>query len=58
MITHIMGPVDMAEKDRLTKAVDVAADLAKHHGARLTLISVSGGLQGRVSHCRGEFRQD
>jgi len=55
MFTHIMVPVDMAEKDRLTKAVDVAADLAKHHGARLTLISVSGGLQGRVSHYHSEY---
>lgn len=50
MYKHIMVPVDLAEKDTLGKAVQVAADLARHYSARMTLVSVSGGLQAKVSH--------
>ena len=50
-----MVPVDLAEKDTLTKAIATAADLARHYGARLTLVSVSGGLQARVSHSNAEY---
>ena len=55
MFKHIMVPVDLAEKETLKKAVRVAADLAKHYDARLTLVSVSGGLQGKVSHSNKEY---
>ncbi len=55
MFKHIMVPVDLAEKDTLTKAATVAADLAGHYGARLTLVSVSGGLQAKVSHSLTEY---
>ncbi|QGX99602.1 universal stress protein [Roseovarius faecimaris] len=55
MFKRIMVPVDMATADTLTHAVDVAADLAKHYGATLGLISVSGGLQGRVSHSHERY---
>lgn len=55
MFQHIMAPVDLAEKDRLQKAVQVAADLAGHYQARMTLVSVSGGLQGKVSHSHEEY---
>ena len=55
MFRHIMVPVDLAEKDKLQKAVQVAADLARHYGARITLVSVSGGLQGKVSHSHDEY---
>ena len=55
MYSHIMVPVDLAEKEGLQKAVQVAADLALHYGARMTLVSVSGGLQGKVSHSHAEY---
>ena len=55
MYTHIMVPVDLAEKDRWQHAIDIACDLAQHYRARLTLVSVSGGLQGRVSHSDQEY---
>lgn len=55
MFRRIMVPVDMAVAKSLTHAVDVAADLAKHYGASLGLISVSGGLQGRVSHSHERY---
>ena len=55
MFKHIMVPVDLAEKDALHKAVWVAADLARHYGARMNLVSISGGLQGNVSHSHEEY---
>ena len=55
MFKHIMVPVDLAEKGTLQKAERVAADLAGHYGARLTLVSVSGGLQAKVSHSHKEY---
>ena len=55
MFTHIMVPVDLAEKESWQRAVDVACDLASHYDARITLVSVSGGLQGKVSHSQAEY---
>ncbi len=55
MYKHIIVPIDLAEKDSLQRAVEVAADLAKHYGARMTLVSVSGGLQAKVSHSHEEY---
>jgi len=50
-----MVPVDLAEKASLTKAVEVAAGLARLYKARITLVSVSGGLQAKVSHSHEEY---
>jgi len=55
MFTHIMVPVDLAEKENWADAIRVACDLAAFYGASLTLVSVSGGLQGKVSHYSGEY---
>lgn len=50
MFEHILVPIDLAEKERWARAVDVAGDLAQRYGAWMTLVSVAGGLQGKVSH--------
>ena len=55
MFKHIMVPIDLAEKDKLLKATEVAAGLARQYRAKLTLVSVSGGLQARVSHSSKEY---
>lgn len=55
MYKHIMVPIDMADTESLAHAVEVAADLVRHYQARMTLVSVSGGLQGRVSHYHSEY---
>lgn len=55
MFKHIMVPVDLSVQDTLSKAMDVAADLAGYYGARMTLISVSGGLQAKVSHSTEKY---
>lgn len=50
MFTQILVPVDMAEKEACTGALRIAADMARLYGAGATLVSVTGGLQARVSH--------
>lgn len=55
MFKEILVPVDLAEKKMLQKAVYVAADLAKHYAAKITLVSVVGGLQQKVSNSSGEY---
>ena len=57
MYTHIMVPVDLADTEPLAKALSTAADLARHYEARLTLVSISGGLQSKVSNSSTEFSQ-
>ncbi len=55
MFKHIMVPFDLAEKDMWQRAISVACDLTAHYNARMTLVSVSGGLQGKVSHSSEEY---
>ena len=55
MFRHIMVPVDLAERDSIDFALGVACDLARHYDARITLVSVSGGLQGKISHWHEEY---
>jgi len=55
MYTHILVPVDMAHSDDLKKAVQTAADLAKLYDAKVTLVSVVGGLQAKVSNSSGKY---
>lgn len=55
MFKHIMVPVDLAEVDSLKTAIGVALDLAAHYKARITFVSVSGGLNARVSHSTAEY---
>jgi len=65
MFKHILVPVDLAEKSSVLRAVSVASDQAKLYSAKLTLISVAGGLQAKVSHSSvkyakllGEFAEE
>jgi len=55
MFKHIMVPVDLAQKDKWERGISVACDLARHYGAGMTLVSVTGGLQARVSHSSAEY---
>ena len=55
MYKHIMIPVDLAEKARVIGAIDIAADLARHYQAGMTLVSVTGGIQGKISHSTAEY---
>ena len=55
MFKHILVPVDLAEKDTLGKAIRVAADQARHFGIGITFVSVTGGLQAKVSHSKARY---
>lgn len=50
MFNHILVPVDLAEKGTVLRAIAVASDQARLYSAQLTLVSVTGGLQAKVSH--------
>lgn len=55
MFRKIVVPVDLSEKDSLRKALEVAADQAKLYDAEVTLVSVVGGLQAKVSNSSGKY---
>lgn len=57
MFKHIMVPFDLSAKDKWAKAVKIAADIARQQGSRMTLVSVGGGINGKVSHSIGEYRR-
>lgn len=55
MFTHIMVPYDLSAKDTLERSVKVAGDLARLYKAKLTLVSITGGLNSIVSHSTTEY---
>ncbi|WP_338549351.1 universal stress protein [Roseovarius phycicola] len=57
MFKHILVPVDLDEKDNVQRAIAVASDQAKLYSAKLTLISVTGGLQAKMSHSSVKYAQ-
>lgn len=57
MFSTIMVPVDLVHKDSLGKALDVAGDLAKRHGARIRIASVGGEVPSELGHTPGEFTE-
>lgn len=50
MFKHIMIPVDMAHEENMERAAKAAADLAKLHDAKLTMVSISGGPLAGKAH--------
>jgi len=55
MFKKIVAPVDLAHKAELGRGLGVAVDLAKHYGATLTLIGVTGTGPGNVAHNPDEY---
>lgn len=55
MFQHIMAPVDLGHLDKLRRALDTAADLAKHYGADLTYVSITAATPGKLAHNPEEF---
>ncbi len=52
---NIMIPVDLEHIETLEKALGVAADLAQHYSAALTVVSVTSPAPGSVAHNPAEF---
>jgi len=57
MYTRIMVPVDLAHVERLQKALDSAADLAKHYKIPVTYVAVGTTLPGEVAHTPQEYEK-
>lgn len=52
----IMVPVDLAHAGNLEKALNTAADLAKHYGASVVYVSVSTTAPSAIAHTPAEFK--
>ena len=50
MYREIMVPVDLAHEATLAHALAVAADLARHWGARITYVGVTSPVPGALAH--------
>ena len=55
MYKKILVPVDLAHLERLEKALQSAADLARHYGAGLCYVGVTANTPGPVAHNPQEF---
>ena len=55
MYTHIMVPVDLAHTETLGKALQTAADLAKHYSCPVTYVGVTMSAPTSVAHNPEEF---
>ena len=57
MFRKIMAPVDLAHADKIGKALDAAADAAKHYDAELIYVGVTTALPGAVAHNPQEYER-
>ena len=55
MYTHTMVPVDLAHTETLGKALQTAADLAKHYSCPVTYVGVTMSAPTSVAHNPEEF---
>lgn len=55
MFTHILSPVDLAHVDRLSRALEVTADLARHYDITVTYVAVTSPQPGKLAHSPEEF---
>lgn len=55
MFTRIMAPVDLAHIERLGRALDCAADLAKHYDIPIFYVGVTSAAPSQVAHNPEEF---
>ena len=57
MFNQIMAPVDLAHVERLGRALDCAADLAKHYNVPITYVGVTSSTPTQLAHSPEEFGQ-
>jgi nucleotide-binding universal stress UspA family protein len=55
LFSKIMVPVDLAHVSRLTRALKVAADLARHYDAEICYVAVTASTPGPLAHNPQEF---
>ena len=57
MYKNIMVPVDLGHVDKLGKALTTAADLAKHYGAKITYVGVTGTAPSAAARSPEEYAE-
>lgn len=57
MFKTILVPVDLAHKDKLTKALDVAADQAENDQSEVILVGVTGSAPTSSAHNPAEYAE-
>jgi nucleotide-binding universal stress UspA family protein len=57
MFKKIMVPVDLAHSGEIEKALDTAADLAKHYEAHVDYVGVTTGAPGSIASTPEEFQK-
>lgn len=57
MYSKILAPVDMAHVDKLEKALQTTADLAKMYAAPVAYVGVTSPQPGPAAHTPEEFEQ-
>lgn len=57
MFKNIAVPFDMAHTNKQVKAINAAADLAKHYDATLTLVGVTSNTPSSSAHNPEEFAE-
>eukprot|EP00752_Nemacystus_decipiens_P013198 g11687.t1 len=57
LYARIVAPIDLGHPDRMEKALDTAADLARRYEIPLTLIGVTAPQPGAVAHTRAEYAE-
>ncbi|MGP1254480.1 MAG: universal stress protein [Kiloniellales bacterium] len=55
MYSKIMVPVDLAHTDKIEKALDTAADLARHYGIPICYVGVTASTPDAVAHTPEEY---
>ncbi|SIO26248.1 Nucleotide-binding universal stress protein, UspA family [Rhodovulum sp. ES.010] len=55
MFKHILAPVDLCHVDRLSRALEVTADLARHYDIPATYVAVTTPQPSKVAHSPEEF---
>ena len=55
MYRKIVVPVDLAHEPRLAKALDVAADLARHYGVPVVYVGVASTVPDEISRTPEEY---
>ncbi|WP_050605261.1 universal stress protein [Ruegeria sp. 6PALISEP08] len=58
MFKHIMLPIDRHLPPEVRKAADIAAEVAKWQGAKITLVSVTGAHMGESTETEAEIDRD
>lgn len=57
MYSKIMVPVDLTHVQELDKALNTAADLAKHYGIPVCYVGITSSVPSAIAHNPAEFQQ-